>query len=87
MASVTKKAKKGAIVAGPDFGRKNYMILGAGILLIILGFIFLAGGDITISPILLVLGYCVVIPLGILLPKEKEDESRLSVDKDNTVTS
>jgi hypothetical protein len=82
----TKKSKKGAAVAEPEFGRKNYMILGGGIILIILGFIFLALGDITISPILLVLGYCVVIPLGILIPKEKEDAARIGVEKDQAIS-
>lgn len=81
----TKKAKKGAVIAGPDFDKRNYMILGAGLVLIVLGFILLATGDITISPILLVLGYCVVIPLGMLLPK-KSEESRLDVDKNNAVS-
>jgi hypothetical protein len=85
MASI-KKAKKGAVVAGPDFDKRNYTILGAGIILIVLGFILLATGDITISPILLVLGYCVVIPLGMLLPK-KSDTPGLDVDKNNVVSS
>jgi hypothetical protein len=43
-----------------------------GLLFIVVGFIFLGFGDITISPILLVLGYCVIIPLGILFRKKKE---------------
>jgi hypothetical protein len=81
-----KKAKKGAIVAGPDFGRKNYIVLGVGLAIIVIGFLFLAGGDITISPILLVLGYCVIIPLGILLPKDKPEVSGLDVDKNNAIS-
>jgi hypothetical protein len=81
-----KKTKKGIGAGAPDFGKKNYMILGAGILLIIIGFLFLAGGDITISPILLVLGYCVVIPLGILLPKGKDEGATIDVDKQNAVS-
>ncbi len=86
MASV-KKAKKGVVTAGPDFGRKNYLILGVGLILIVVGFLFLAGGDITIAPILLVLGYCVVIPLGILYPKGKDDASRLEIEKNSAVSS
>jgi hypothetical protein len=69
----SKKTSKGT-KSGPDFTRNNYLILGLGLLFIIVGFIFLAFGDITISPILLVLGYCVIIPLGILFPKKKEGE-------------
>jgi xanthine/uracil permease len=82
----TKKAKKGAAAAAPDFDKRNYLILGVGVLLIILGFVFLAGGDITISPILLVLGYCIVVPLGILLPKGKNDGMPLDADKRNAVS-
>ena len=80
-----KKAKKGTVIAGPDFDKRNYMILGIGIALIVIGFILLAAGDITVSPILLVLGYCVIIPLGILLPR-KGEQSSLDVDKNNAVS-
>jgi len=82
-----KKVKKGAASAAPDFDKRNYIILGVGVLLIILGFVFLAGGDITISPILLVLGYCIIIPLGILLPKGKDEGVPLDADKRNVVSS
>ena len=76
-------AKKSQKVSqtGPDFTRNNYIILGVGILFIVIGFVFLGFGDITISPILLVLGYCVVIPLGILFPKKKEKLEEPEPDK------
>ncbi len=45
-------------------GSKNYAFFIAGIVSIIVGFIFLARGDITIAPILLVFGYCVLIPVA-----------------------
>lgn len=67
------KSKKMGKIKGPDFGKNNYIFLGIGLFLIIVGFIFLGAGDITVSPILLVLGYCVAIPIGILLPTKKED--------------
>ncbi len=78
----TKKTKKGAVVAGPDFGRRNYIILAVGVGLIVAGFLFLAMGDITISPFLLVIGYCVIIPIGILLPEDKDKAPAVAVDKD-----
>jgi xanthine/uracil permease len=78
----TKKIKKGTIVAGPDFGRRNYIILAIGVFLIVAGFLFLAMGDITISPILLVIGYCVIIPIGILLPEHKDEAPVVAVEKD-----
>lgn len=66
----SRKSQK-SLKTGPDFTRNNYIILGIGVLFIIVGFLFLGFGDITISPILLVLGYCVIIPLGILFPDRK----------------
>jgi len=59
-------------------GRENYIILGVGILVIILGYIALSGSQVegfmplTLAPILLVLGYCVIIPLGILYRKKEK---------------
>ena len=47
--------------------RKNYAILGAGLATIVAGFISLSAGSITLAPLLLVIGYCVLIPLGLLL--------------------
>lgn len=47
--------------------KKNYAIMGAGIVTIVAGFITLASGSITLAPILLVLGYCVLIPVGLLV--------------------
>lgn len=53
--------------------KKNYMIIGFGILLIIIGYILMAANSVdgflptVVAPILLVAGYCVVIPIGILL--------------------
>ena len=48
-------------------GRKNYLMFSLGVLLICIGFVRLRQGSITDAPILLVLGYCVVIPLAIVL--------------------
>ncbi len=48
-------------------GKKNYAIMGAGLITIIVGFITLAGGSITLAPLLLVVGYCVIIPLSLLI--------------------
>lgn len=49
------------------FSARNYSLLAIALVLILLGFVVLSTGDITISPILLVLGYCVFLPAGILL--------------------
>jgi hypothetical protein len=49
------------------FSPKNLALLGAGLASIILGYVLLGGADTTIAPLLLVLGYAVLIPLGIIL--------------------
>ena len=49
------------------FGRRNWLVLLAGVLTIVLGFFALSTGSITLAPILLVLGYCVIVPLAILI--------------------
>jgi len=38
----------------------------AGIAAIVAGYVLLAANDITVAPILLVLGYCVLVPLSFL---------------------
>ena len=58
-------ASKGKGEALP-FTKRNYYILFAGLAVIILGYISLGLGSITLAPILLVLGYCVVVPVAIL---------------------
>jgi len=49
------------------FSRTNYILLAAGMLAIVMGYVLLAGGDTVAAPLLLVLGYAVLIPLGIIL--------------------
>ena len=61
-----QKKTESAIDKWP-FGTKNYVVFAAGIISIILGYIFLSKGSITLAPILLVLGYCVIIPVAIML--------------------
>ncbi|MCX6829611.1 MAG: hypothetical protein NT002_10075 [candidate division Zixibacteria bacterium] len=55
------------------FGPKNYAIFGIGLLVIILGYISLASGSITLAPILLVLGYCVLIPVAIIIDGRRKE--------------
>ncbi|MEZ5357697.1 MAG: hypothetical protein R3F48_02620 [Candidatus Zixiibacteriota bacterium] len=62
---------------GLPFGPINYGLMGAALLSIIVGYLSLGSGSITLAPILLVLGYCVLFPLGIILKgtPDKSDES------------
>ncbi len=68
----TAPAKRKSIVEALPFTKTNYQILGVGLLLIVLGYVALAQAPwdgtmaLVVAPILLVLGYCVVIPVGIL---------------------
>ncbi|MBN2564436.1 MAG: hypothetical protein JXB46_01875 [Candidatus Eisenbacteria bacterium] len=45
---------------------RNVIIMGLGVVLIVFGFVSLSAGSITLAPILLVAGYCVAIPIGLI---------------------
>lgn len=62
-----KKERKGERLVDVRFKKKNMLFFGIGIILVAVGFILLAAGDITLAPLLLVAGYLVFFPLGILL--------------------
>jgi len=55
-----------------SFTRINYLLFGIGIFTIVLGYIIMATGETTsfqsvkLSPVILVIGYCVLIPFSIL---------------------
>ena len=67
-----RPAPKVKAETGPIFGKKNYILFGVGLMAIIVGYIFLGTGDTVISPILLVLGYCVIIPIAIIIKDKKK---------------
>jgi len=46
--------------------KTNSIIFASGILAIILGYIFLARESLTLAPILLVLGYAILIPVSLV---------------------
>lgn len=46
--------------------RFRWKIFAAGMAAILFGYVFLAMNDITFAPILLVVGYCILIPLSFL---------------------
>jgi hypothetical protein len=48
------------------FGRTNYIIFAVAAVVILAGYIALSRGSITLAPILLLTGYLVLIPWGIL---------------------
>ncbi|MEO8446529.1 MAG: hypothetical protein ABI528_03495 [bacterium] len=62
---------------------KNYMMIGLGVAIIILGYFFMSANSVdgflptTIAPILLILGYCVVVPIGILYKDKNVNEKEV----------
>lgn len=54
------------------FTRENFLIIGAGLLTLILGYVAMIEGSVegflplVAAPILLLIGYCVIVPFGIL---------------------
>lgn len=71
MATVKKKTAQPSAKADANgvewpFGKTNYILFGLALVVLAIGYITLAGGSITLSPILLVIGYCVLIPLAII---------------------
>ena len=61
------------------FSRKNILLFVVGGVVIMLGYILLAQGPVnnplslTWAPILLIIGYCVVIPVAIILRDNKKE--------------
>jgi hypothetical protein len=47
--------------------RRNIALISAGLVAILLGYVLLSRGDVTAAPLLLVAGYCVLIPLAFIL--------------------
>lgn len=68
----TRKPRAGAAPAPADLERnpfrmRNYILFAAGLAIIVGGWFLLRAGNITLAPIMLVLGYCAVLPLAIVL--------------------
>lgn len=62
-----KRSRKAYKLRLVQFGVKNYVLGAVGLLSIVFGFLSLYRGSITLAPILLVLGYCVIVPIAILI--------------------
>ncbi len=66
------------------FTKENYIIFFIGLFIILTGYIFMGTGDLngpvslTLSPILLTVGYLVLIPLAILYRKKDAVEQSQS---------
>jgi len=64
-----------------SFTAQNYYLFLAGILVILAGYYFLGQGpansfsSLSIAPVLLVVGYCILIPLAILFRRDKTEST------------
>jgi hypothetical protein len=71
MATKASKTAAPARSAAPprptlSFSRTNAIWMGAAAVSIAIGYFLLSTGSETIAPVLLVLGYCVLLPIGII---------------------
>lgn len=70
--------------------KENFMIIGVGIVLLIIGYFLMNENSVNgflptvISPILLVAGYCVVIPYGILKKPKSEMSQPAAIEETET---
>jgi len=63
---MAKKAKKTEAPAALKFTKVNAMLGAAGLVVLTLGYWLLAQGSITAAPLLLVVGYVVLLPMAII---------------------
>jgi len=78
VAKVTKtrgKVRKSLYDDHLPLAKENFTIIGIGLLTIVVGYVAMIEGSVegflplVAAPILLVIGYCVIIPLGIIYRK------------------
>jgi hypothetical protein len=62
-AMISKSGSESGAAAPRKF---RWKLFGVGIAAIVLGFVLLTLNNITVAPVLLVLGYCVLVPLAFL---------------------
>lgn len=60
---------------GFDWGPLNSLLLSLGVAVIAVGYVALSRGSVTLAPVLLVLGYCVLIPASLLMRDRKSATS------------
>jgi hypothetical protein len=78
--------KKKAKTIPLDLTARNYQLFGLGILVLVIGYVFLSKAPVngfwslTFAPILLVIGYCIVMPFAVLY-RNKNKESIKNINK------
>ena len=69
-----------SLFEGWAFGNTNYILFGAGLSLVVIGYFFMANGSVnsfqslTLAPIMLFLGYIIVLHIALVYrDKDKKD--------------
>ena len=66
--NMSPKDNKSGIFHSWPFGRKNYLLFLIGVMTIVSGYVLMyLTADIVWAPVMLVIGYCVIIPISILI--------------------
>jgi len=80
-----KNAKKKEQISEAELPQRiNYIILVVGVVTVIVGYLVMSSGDavsslsVTIAPLILALGYCVIIPCGIIYKKKTRANDQIS---------
>jgi hypothetical protein len=90
LAKKTAAQKKRAVIWNFPLQKQNFIIIGIGLLVILIGYILMLFGvtdqpavpdgkwnnffSVSLAPIILVIGYCVIIPYGIIKTFKKTSE-------------
>ncbi len=78
MAKVAAKKKRAQI----SLSRTNYVLFGVSVLVLLVGYYVLSQGPVdgflslTLAPLILVIGYCVLIPLAIMYSGKREESKK-----------
>ncbi|NQW29752.1 MAG: DUF3098 domain-containing protein [Ignavibacteria bacterium] len=79
MAKQIKSNQKSKVAWVHPWTRRQYVIIGVGLAVIIAGFLLLSTGistswdnplAVSVAPVVLVIGYCVIIPIALLVRKK-----------------
>ena len=66
--NMSPKDNKSGIFHSWPFGRKNYLLFLIGVMTIVAGYVLMyLTADIVWAPVMLVVGYCVIIPISIMI--------------------
>jgi ABC-type uncharacterized transport system permease subunit len=60
------------------FTKTNLVLFAIGLAVIIIGWLLLGKGSISLAPVLLVIGYCILIPLALVWGLWKKDKNENS---------